>query len=256
MEDKRERILNKLKKLMDLKESAKQLGNEGEANAAAAGISRLLIEYNLSEEDIPTEERVKNPVVMEKIPCECKGHRGQWYMEMIATICNYNLCRPLLARIIGRRKEAEKFIIIGRKSNVDVVLYLASYLNAQFQSIGRAKYKEMCQEYREMQICRPVSQAQYMTSFLHGCVKGLNYQYEKMATSMEHEYIGTTALVVTSKKEIDSYIEENLNVTGEKKMRKHSNMDSYAYTSGVKAGSEINLQSGLYGKEESVSSIR
>ena len=53
METKRDKILEKLRKLMNLKESAKALGNEGEAHAAAAGIARLLMEYNLSEEDIP-----------------------------------------------------------------------------------------------------------------------------------------------------------------------------------------------------------
>ena len=48
METKRDKILEKLRKLMNLKESAKALGNEGEAHAAAAGIARLLMEYILS----------------------------------------------------------------------------------------------------------------------------------------------------------------------------------------------------------------
>lgn len=34
-----DRILEKLRKLMDLEASARNLGNEGEANAAAAGIN-------------------------------------------------------------------------------------------------------------------------------------------------------------------------------------------------------------------------
>lgn len=43
-----DKILQKLRKLMNLKESAAAVGNVGEANAAAAGITRLLLEYNLS----------------------------------------------------------------------------------------------------------------------------------------------------------------------------------------------------------------
>lgn len=43
MKTKKDKILEKLRKLMNLKESATALGNEGEANAAAAGITRLLI---------------------------------------------------------------------------------------------------------------------------------------------------------------------------------------------------------------------
>ena len=48
MKTKKDKILEKLRKLMNLKESATALGNEGEANAAAAGITRLLMEYNLT----------------------------------------------------------------------------------------------------------------------------------------------------------------------------------------------------------------
>lgn len=44
-DNKRNRILDKLRKLTDLRDSAKALGNEGEANAAAAGISRLLLGF-------------------------------------------------------------------------------------------------------------------------------------------------------------------------------------------------------------------
>lgn len=59
MKTKKDKILEKLRKLMNLKESATALGNEGEANAAAAGITRLLMEYNLTENDIPEAREVR-----------------------------------------------------------------------------------------------------------------------------------------------------------------------------------------------------
>lgn len=68
MKTKKDKILEKLRKLMNLKESATALGNEGEANAAAAGITRLLMEYNLTENDIPEQEKLENPIVSEEIP--------------------------------------------------------------------------------------------------------------------------------------------------------------------------------------------
>lgn len=51
---------------MNLKESATALGNEGEANAAAAGITRLLMEYNLTENDIPEQEKLENQLYQKK----------------------------------------------------------------------------------------------------------------------------------------------------------------------------------------------
>ena len=51
------KIVERLKKLMRLQQSAQKIGSEGEANAAAAAISRLLTQYNLSLMDINPEER-------------------------------------------------------------------------------------------------------------------------------------------------------------------------------------------------------
>ena len=66
MKTKKDKILEKLRKLMNLKESATALGNEGEANAAAAGITRLLMEYNLTENDIPGAREIRESTVYQK----------------------------------------------------------------------------------------------------------------------------------------------------------------------------------------------
>ena len=47
MSDNLDKIKGKLQKLMKLYEGAKKIKSEGEANAAAAAIQRLLAEYNL-----------------------------------------------------------------------------------------------------------------------------------------------------------------------------------------------------------------
>lgn len=62
------KIVEKLKKLMRLQEGAKKIGSEGEANAAAAAISRLLTQYNLSLMDIDPEER-KGTLQIQKTGC-------------------------------------------------------------------------------------------------------------------------------------------------------------------------------------------
>lgn len=49
-------IVNKLRKLQNLYEGAKEINSEGEANAAAAAIQRLLTQYNLSMDEVGQEE--------------------------------------------------------------------------------------------------------------------------------------------------------------------------------------------------------
>ena len=96
METKKDKILDKLRKLMNLKESATELGNKGEANAAAAGITRLLMEYNLTENDIPENEKIDNPIVSEEIPFKVSEANGSWYGKLISVSVNIT-CAVILS---------------------------------------------------------------------------------------------------------------------------------------------------------------
>ena len=130
----KDKILEKLRKLMNLKESALALGNEGEACAAAVGISRLLIAYNLSESDIPDQEKIDNPVIAEEIPFKPEFSSGKWYGYLVTVVCEYNMCRSLIISTMkdNLRMSRDKFQIVGRKKNVEVVLYLVSFLANKF----------------------------------------------------------------------------------------------------------------------------
>lgn len=46
-DEERDKILLKIRKLVDLAENAKKIGSEGEAYATAQGVHRLLTMYNL-----------------------------------------------------------------------------------------------------------------------------------------------------------------------------------------------------------------
>lgn len=137
METKKDKILEKLRKLMNLKESATAIGNEGEANAAAAGITRLLMQYNLSEDDIPEQEKLDNPIVAERIPFKAEMCNGVWFTNLVSVISEYNLCRALIVRAAynGKLRRSE-FEVIGRRKNVEVVLFLISFLSNPISSFG------------------------------------------------------------------------------------------------------------------------
>lgn len=245
--EKKNRILSKLRKLMDLKESARELGNEGEANAAAAGITRLLMEYNLNESDIPSEERTDNPIIMEKIPAECRGHRGNWFTLMVNEICRNNLCNMIRSTGYDAStfKKYNMLNIIGRKSNVDVVLYLVNYLSTQFQSIGRTKYKERQDQYHWLR----ESKSTYLTSFLLGCVSGLREKYNEMQQQVkQNSGSAVTALVLTTKEENDRYARETLGMRPKTVIMGASrHVTASAYNSGKQTGREANLSPAISG---------
>lgn len=143
METKKEKILEKLRKLMNLRESATALDNEGEANAAASRITHLLMFYNLSEDDIPEQEKLDNPIVSEEISYKVDLNDGAWYTDLVSLISEHNLCRALIIRVQhnGRMKRS-KFQIVGRKKNVEIVLFLILFLSNQFVMIGKRDYTQ------------------------------------------------------------------------------------------------------------------
>lgn len=254
--NKRDKILDKLRKLVSLKESAIELGNEGEANAAAAGISRLLMEYNLSEEDIPTEERICNPVVMENIPYRCTYYNGRWYDDLVKIVCDNNLCQMLIhserSTTGNFHFRREKFSIVGRKKNVETVTYLISYLSYQFCTIGKRKYAQYKHDCIWKKGIYPHTETIYLKSFLYGCVGGLNNQYRIMRTELTADP-KNNSLIVAYKKEIDEYL-GNMKIGSLKQGT--PTIDREIWIIGYKEGTSINLNSGLESHKQCVRQLK
>lgn len=242
METKKDKILEKLRKLMNLKESATALGNEGEANAAAAGITRLLMEYNLTENDIPEQEKLENPIVSEEIPFKAEIS-GNWYGDLISIVCEYNMCRCLIISKYknGRRKRSE-FEIIGRKKNVEVVLYLISFLAHQFVTIGKRGYAQYKHDCIWGYGTYPKSLTVYLKSFLYGCVIGLSEKFEEGKKALE-EQTNITALVRTTKSEIDDFLKDEKIGTARKSK---AEIDALCAMKGMEVGKNVEICKGIH----------
>lgn len=239
---KREKILQKLRKLMNLKESAAELGNEGEAQAAAAGITRLLLEYNLSETDIPEQEKMDNPVVAEEIPYKAEENDGVWFGALVGLVCQHNMCRQLIVRSCGSngRLKRSKFRIVGRKKNVEIVLYLISFLSHQFVSIGKHKYPTFVREYERM---NPPTLHKFLKSFLYGCVVGLSMKFEEDRRALENDDTNVTALVVTMQHEIDDFL-QGMKIG--KVRTPHVSVDNCCMKQGIDVGRNIEITKGVH----------
>lgn len=236
-----DKILGKLRKLMNLQESAESLGNEGEAHAAASAISRLLLEYNLSINDIPEEEKLNNPVVSEDVPVK-RTIPGPWFGNLIECCCNYNFCRALVVNAYDfrtKRYKRDYFQIVGRKKNVEVVLYLVSFLENALTVIGRRKWPE----YRNKMIragIAPKTEPMYLRSFLAGTVYGLRDQFASQQDSVQ---VDIKAIVKSSDADIDAFLSGQK--IGKARASK-SEMDVMIARSGYQAGREIEIHKGIY----------
>lgn len=239
------KLLAKLRKLMTLKASADALGNVGEANAAASAISRLLLEYNLTEKDIPEQEKLDNPIVNETIPYRTVSENGVWYRSLISVICEYNMCESLIISASNPKTgklTREKFEIIGRKTNVEVVLYLISFVANQFVQIGRKQYPKFRLHCLRDLGKTPPTQTKYLKDFLLGCVAGLEEKFRLEEKNLANES-DITALVINSKQEINDYLKNQK--IGKARDRK-INVDKEILGIGYQTGRNLDIHKGIH----------
>lgn len=230
-----DKLIDKLKKLINLREGAYAVGNEHEAQTAAAMITKLLIKYNIDEEDIPTSEKILNPIMEIKIPYKNEFCLGSWYNELLSLLCDYNMCKLLISRVNSNgRLKRDSFSIIGRKSNTEVVEYLSSYLSRKFYNIGKDKYKQDKNKYKELGI----TENKYLKSFLSGCVIGLYYKYKEEVNLSE-----ITSLVVSNTRLINEFLSDR-NIK-KVKASTTSNINNDAYQSGIICGRTTEINKGI-----------
>ncbi|GKH73467.1 DUF2786 domain-containing protein [Parabacteroides merdae] len=244
-----DKILQKLRKLMNLKESAAAVGNVGEANAAAAGITRLLLEYNLSEKDIPEQDKIDNPIAVEDIPYRTSVENGVWYRELVQTVCYFNFCKLLICLKMNSKtgkRERDKFKIVGRKNNVETVLYLISFLSNKFVVLGRKEYPAYHRKCILELGKSPLSQKAFLRSFLIGCIVGIREKFERDQKEFGESI---TALIVSNNDMIDEFLKKEMGDIKNARKSKKPDIDMISGKQGFIAGYNVEINKGIYSKD-------
>lgn len=215
------KILNKLQKIINLRDAA---GTEGEAQAAAFLVTKLLYEYNLKESDIPGQINI-NPIIMEVIDYKTTLCSGKWYCDLVTVLCKYNMCRVLITRgIKNNRSYKDKFNIIGKKDNIETVLYLLSYLSINFYNIGVSRYTKDS----------GFKRSEFLKSFLVGCVQGLMNKYDKLDVSSCKD------IIISNDSLIADYIQEHYGKL-KKGTKSKESINTRAFNEGYDVGANTEL---------------
>jgi len=230
-------VLSKLRKLKALYEGAKAINSEGEANAAAAAIQRLLIQYNLSMEEIGSDEQKKADVVIEETTSgfTYKSIGGEWEFRLVYVLCKWNFCK-----CFQYGKTYKSLLIFGKQENLETVKWLRQLLSERFVSFSKTRYKEYqkTMEYAH----KPMSMDKYQRSYLMGCTAGLDSKLKEESDrdKIQDQDYGTkvTALVVRNDSAISEYISNKYKT--EKGRRTKVNIDS-SYAFGFNDGKNTEL---------------
>ena len=237
-DEKIDKLYEKLRKLMALKESAIEVGSVGEAEAAAAAIQRLLREYNLSEEEIPLEQRVANPIVVEKLNYYFV-YRNNWYRDFMMVLSNANLCQTLRESARhGNRWIPDKLMVVGRKTNVDVVMFLASQLGNRLVAFCKAAYRKHV-ELKWAEGVTAVSEQTFATNYLMGCVAGLERKFEEQNRPTEQ------SLVLSRTQEIEDFKKMLYGETKSARTAKQTVNHKDAFWEGYQKGRDVDIYEGI-----------
>lgn len=250
-DEKRKQILEKIRKLLALKESAEKIGSVGEAYAAARGVHRLLTEYNLSMEDVlGSKENDKGPKIEESDGISYHSHFGLWKQQLMGVICKYNYCKCVCT------SATKTVYAVGTEANVAVCTWLYEYLVSAFVALAKQNFRKFLDRYCLVGPNIPLKVArlqigekrtdEFFHSYYIGTVSGLRENFEARQVSSKEK-----GLMVTFDKYINNYLNEHGGVHHRQGTIDFGNeLDPYALNRGYKDGRDISLNRQVGGTEE------
>lgn len=199
-------IVERIKKLSAHADSAAKIGSQAEAEAFAAKVSSLLLEYNLSLSDIPVDERPDDRIDRTHFDplaygLKAKKSRVLWQEQLAVIIAEANFCRVFVS--VGRNSVS----FIGKAHNRDVVVWLYSQLVAGIEATADKEYVRFFYKCRDE---GDVTKARgYRGSFLLGCVTAIASRLKKDRLALLDINPSAQALVLASDHELEAYAESN-----------------------------------------------
>lgn len=225
-----ESILNKIKKLHALTESAKQVNSLAEAEAATLVMTKLLTKYNLSLMDINTsaEKGVTVDVKKSESILVRNLYGRQWKERLLMVLCRYNYCQMIGA--------GSRVFLLGTEFNMMTVIDLFNSLQSVYLHSAKTAMEGLKPKLKGGQNTEKYKR-KWITSFLLGCSIGLSVKLERQKD------IYTTDLAICHSSAIEKYKSENLKLCNKPAQTFKPN-DS-AYTKGFYKGLDTFLNKSL-----------
>lgn len=201
-------VIQKLRKLQKFYEGAKKINSEGEVQAAAAAIQRLLEEYNLTMQEVggANDEKLNNTITESRIEGEyAKTHGGEWLAKLTKVICKHNFCKFYY---LGN--SSKTLLVVGKKENVEIVIWMRNMLAEKYYKMGLQRYREFTESFESA--LHPQRKNPWLRRYLIGCAEGLEYKLtmeenaQKIKERERHEKV--TALVVCNNEAITHYMQQ------------------------------------------------
>ena len=168
-------ILSKIRKLNNLTEG--RGATPEEAASAAAKVQALLFEHNLSLSDVDTgEPEPAEPYGKTDYDLEANRNTVQWKRTLLYGIAKANFCTAVT------QSGKTTMTLIGKKSNIEVVVYLYLYLSSEVERLAKEASRTVLQR-----------KAAYSVAFCRGAASTIYHrlQAERRQAETTATHFGT-----------------------------------------------------------------
>ncbi len=182
----RDKMIDRIQKLLAHAESAKKLGNEEEAQAFAAKVNELLLTHKLSMSAIEIAAQDTDDVMGEEIVRMGGRKRSQWKEDLASTVARAHFCRILI--VTG----SDTIWFVGRESDRALAIWVYKYLIEQIDKLGKRGLR------RERRAVGNEMAKGFMASYVRGFVHQVSsryYEERRKADAAAKRMSNSTALV-------------------------------------------------------------
>jgi hypothetical protein len=190
-----DKVINRIRKVLALTQSP----NENEAAAAAARLSALLAEHNLSIADLESKGQAA-PGVREQ-PHDLGKAAFKWKLDLADGIAEFYYCAPLVNR------QTKTVAFIGRPDNVEALTMLYGWVIEQVKDIARDERRKHFDTTGEH-----IDPLRWQVGFGEGAVQRLIVRMKEMRARQQedmarNQYGDITALAIHHSAEVSDYLE-------------------------------------------------
>lgn len=253
--DKLEEIKDKLRKLIAKEESAREIGNQAEAEAFASKVQQLLLQYELDLGDIKSqtaetievhEERftvfkksqifteiLLNPNCGYKLVDLTVKNESNWIRDLYGVVAQTNFCQ-----ILAHGKDPYVVILIGTDMNREFVHYMILQLVSKIRNLARKSFST----YEG-----PDKRNTFIRSFLRGCIEGIRTRLMLDRLAADKNQPQVHALVIQKDRMIKDYLSRTY---GDRlgRARANSKLSSRdGFNQGLETGRTINTKTEIRG---------
>lgn len=245
MKEEKEALIDKIRKLLEKSESAKQLGNQAEAEAFAMKAQDMMIKYQVQADELRQASGGKMQMKLEvwNYLDLTNRHESDWVKNLIFSLCIGNLCRTVWLTIPWKDPNNPDYkwkdgdmAIMGQPENIEMTRYMLD----QFVVRARMMAKESFRKYDGLE-----KRNTYIRGFLRGFSLGLREKLRENLATYTKEENSTSLMIVNQSAVVSRFVETKFPHLGK---AKGSSLSGAAGTAaGKEAGRNTTIHRGLSG---------